>query len=136
MCIRDRYKSTFYFTLLYIFPTKACIVNRKKLVKQQYVLQMSRCPHPHNMVNFSQLASEIVLLVWAHYQISTAFASWQRYCTTCSSGRQPSFAALNRGRHLRSAGRPSRWTLAHISSSTCFDRRYRSHCPRYPPFSQ
>ena len=26
-----------------------------------------------------------------------------------SSGRQPSFAALNRGRHLYSAGQPSRW---------------------------
>jgi len=32
-----------------------------------------------------------------------------------SSGRQPNFAALNRGRHLYSAGRPSRWTFAHIS---------------------
>ena len=31
-----------------------------------------------------------------------------------SSGRQPNFAALNRGRHLYSAGRPSRWALAHI----------------------
>ena len=31
-----------------------------------------------------------------------------------SSGRQPNFAALNRGRHLRSAERLSRWTLAHI----------------------
>jgi len=31
-----------------------------------------------------------------------------------SSGRQPHFAALNRGRHLYSAGRPSRWALAHI----------------------
>ena len=28
--------------------------------------------------------------------ISTGFACWQRYCTT--SGRQPNFAALNRGR--------------------------------------
>jgi len=28
--------------------------------------------------------------------------------------RQPNFAALNRGRHLYSAGRPSRWALAHI----------------------
>jgi len=27
---------------------------------------------------------------------------------------QLNFAALNRGRHLCSAGRPSRWTLAHI----------------------
>ena len=34
-----------------------------------------------------------------------------------SSGRQPNFAALNKGRHLHSAGRPSRWALAHISSS-------------------
>ena len=34
-----------------------------------------------------------------------------------SSGRQPNFAALNRGRHLYSAGRPSGWALAHISSS-------------------
>ena len=33
-----------------------------------------------------------------------------------SSRRQPNFATLNRGRHLYSAGRPSRWALAHISS--------------------
>ena len=31
-----------------------------------------------------------------------------------SSGRQPNFAALDRGRHLFSAGRPSRWALAYI----------------------
>ena len=31
-----------------------------------------------------------------------------------SIGRQPNFAALNRGRHLYLAGRPSRWALAHI----------------------
>jgi len=34
----------------------------------------------------------------------------------CSSGRQPNFVALNIGRQLYSAGRPSRWALAHISS--------------------
>jgi len=33
-----------------------------------------------------------------------------------SSGCQPNFAALNRGRHLYSAGRPSRWALACIPS--------------------
>ena len=32
-------------------------------------------------------------------------------------GRQANFAALKRGRHLYPAGRPSRWALAHISSS-------------------
>jgi len=31
-----------------------------------------------------------------------------------TSGRQANFAALNRGRHLYSARRPSRWALAHI----------------------
>ena len=48
------------------------------------------------------------------------FASWQRYCTASSSGRQPNFGALNRGRHLCLAGRPSRWALAHISSCLSF----------------
>jgi len=40
--------------------------------------------------------------------------SWQHYCTASSSGNQPNFVALNRQRHLCSAGRPSRWTLAYI----------------------
>ena len=31
-----------------------------------------------------------------------------------SSRREPNFAALSTGRHLYSAGRPSRWALAHI----------------------
>jgi len=31
-----------------------------------------------------------------------------------STGRQPNFAALSRWRYLYSAGRPSRWALAHI----------------------
>jgi len=37
-----------------------------------------------------------------------------------SSKSQPNFAALNRGCHLYSAGRPSRWALAHISSFHIF----------------
>ena len=36
---------------------------------------------PHNMVNFGPLAAEIVSLVWGTPATSTAFASWQRYCT-------------------------------------------------------
>ena len=85
---------------------------RKKLVKQQYP---PTCPY--NMVNFGPLTGEICWRVCefgAPLQISTGFASWQRYCTASSSGRQPNFAALNRGRQLRLAGRPSGWALAHI----------------------
>ena len=55
-----------------------------------------------------------------------AAQSWRRE-------RQPNLAALNRGRHLYSAGRPSRWELTHISSSshlalTCESSPRRSHC--------
>jgi len=71
---------------------------------------------PHNMENFGPLTTEIGLPVWAPLQITTGFASWQCYCTASSSGHQPNLVALNRGRHLYSAGRPSRWALAHISS--------------------
>jgi len=38
------------------------------------------------------------------------------YCTASSSGRQPNF---DRGGHLCSAGRPSRWALAHILVCSC-----------------
>ena len=37
-----------------------------------------------------------------------------------SSGRQPNFAALNKGHHLYSAGRPSRSALAHILGNYLF----------------
>jgi len=43
----------------YIFATKAYIGNQKKILNSNI---SSRCPH--NMVNFSALAAEIVLLVW------------------------------------------------------------------------
>jgi len=42
-----------------------------------------------------------------------------------SSARQPNFAALNRGRHRYSAGRPSRWALAYISSKLIVNNLWR-----------
>jgi len=97
----------------YIFSTKARIDNRKKaLVKQQYLPHMSSqygelrptsgwdgfgwLGHPSKFQRVSRLGS-----VTARHS---------------SSGRQPNFMALNRERHLCSAGRPSRWALAHIST--------------------
>jgi len=44
----------------YISTTKARIDNRKKIVKQQYVVHKS----PQNMVHFGLLAAEIGLPVW------------------------------------------------------------------------
>jgi len=43
----------------YIFTTKASIDNRKRITKQQYVLQMS-----HNMVKYGPLAAEIDPVFW------------------------------------------------------------------------
>jgi len=70
---------------------------------------------PYNMVKFGPPASEIGSLVWVTpvnfngFRVLAAFSARHS-----SSGRQPNFAALNRGRRLYSAGRSSRWTLAHI----------------------
>jgi len=79
----------------------------------------SRCPH--NMVYFGPLAVEIGLPVWgtpANFNRFRVLAALLH--TQSSSEHQPNFEALNRGRHLCSAGRPSRWALAHILVSTDF----------------
>ena len=46
----------------YIFPTKACIDNRKKNLLSSNMSYT--CPHTHNMVNFGPLAAEICWRVW------------------------------------------------------------------------
>jgi len=94
----------------YIFATKATIDNRKNFLSSNI---SSTCPH--NMVNFDPLAAEIISGVWG------TPAAFKGFCVLAALlhgmyGRQPDFAALNRGSHLCSPGRPSRWALAHISS--------------------
>jgi len=71
------------------------------------------------MVNFGLLAAEIVSLVWGPQQISRVSRLGSVTARHSSSRRQPNFAALNRGRHLCLAGRPSRWALAHILVDYC-----------------
>jgi len=95
----------------YIFATKACIDNRKKRVKQQY---LPTCPH--NMVNFSPLAAEIFSLVWGTPGNFNGFRVLAALLHGTLVVGVSQTAALNRGRHLYSAGRPSHWALTHISS--------------------
>jgi len=68
------------------------------------------------MVNFGPLTAEIVSLVWG----TPANFSGFRVLAALLHGPLlvgvSQTAALNRGRHLYLAGRPSRWALAHISS--------------------
>jgi len=101
-------------TLSATFGTKACIDNRKK--KLLNTNTSSTCSD--NMVNFGLLTTEICWRVWgtpADFKgVSRLGSVTARHS---SSVRQPNFAALNRGRHLYLAGRPSHWALAHISSS-------------------
>ena len=98
----------------YIFATKAHIDNRKKSVLNGNI--SPTCPY--SMVNFGLLAAEILSLVWGTPANFNGFRILAALLHGTSSGCQPNFVALNRGRHLYSAGQPSRWALAHISS--CF----------------
>jgi len=95
----------------YIFATTARIDNRKKLLSSNI---SSTCSH--NMVNFGSLAAEIVSLVWGtpgNFNGFRVFAALLHGILVVGVSQT---AALNRGRHLHSEGRPSRWALAHISS--------------------
>ena len=76
---------------------------------------------PYNMGNFGPLSAENVSLVWG----TPANFNWFRVLAALLYGTLlvdiSQTAALNRGRHLYSAGRPSRWALAHVSSFiVCF----------------
>jgi len=72
------------------------------------------------MVNFGPLAAEIGLPVWgtpANFNGFRVLAALLHGSQVVSVSHT---AALNRGRHLCLAGRPSRWALAHISSLLLF----------------
>jgi len=98
----------------YIFGIKAYIDNRKKDLLNSNT--SSTCPD--NMVNFGLLTAEICWRVWgtpANFNGFRALAALLHGVARLSStGRQQNLAALNRGRHLYSAGRPSPWALARI----------------------
>jgi len=94
----------------YIFATKAHIDNRKK-----QLLNSNISPHAATMVDFGLLAAEIVSLVWGTPANFNGFRVLAPLLHgTVVVGVSQTFTALNRGRHLYSAGRPSRWALAHI----------------------
>jgi len=96
----------------YIFGTKACIDNRKKVLNSN---TSSICPD--NVVNFGLLTAEICWRVWgtpANFNGFRVLAALVHGTLVVGDSQT---AALNRGQHLYSAGRPSRWALADISST-------------------
>jgi len=83
---------------------------RKKLVKQQYLLQMSLQYNELRPTNgWDRLVGLGHAIIFQRVSRLGSVTARQS-----SSGRQPNFVAFNRGRHLWSAGRPSRWAFAHI----------------------
>jgi len=126
--------STHHHTTLsgYVFATKACINNRKKLVKQQYLLHM-----PHDMANCSPLMAEIGWRVWgtrANFNQFRVFASLvHRHCSAEVSRTLhdvwPS-PGLVRHRYISGASCPpqnfARCKL-HFASKCCF-LLYWQHC--------
>ena len=66
------------------------------------------------MVNFGPLVAEILSLVWGTPANFNGFRLGSVTARHLVVGVSPNFGALNRGRHLCSAGRPSRSALAHI----------------------
>ena len=84
----------------------------KKLVKQQYL--------PHKCSQYGEFwptsGSDLLASLGHPCKFQRVSCLGSVYEWHSSSGRQPNFAALNRGRHLCLAGRTSRWALAHISS--------------------
>jgi len=91
----------------------------KKLVKQQYL--------PHRSLQYGELRPTsgwdrfVSLGNPANFNGFRVFAALL-YGTLVVGVSQS--AALNRGRHLYSAGRPSRWALAHILVLNCFCRLF------------
>ena len=68
------------------------------------------------MVNFGPLAAEIVSLVWDTPGNFNGFGVLAALLPGTLVVGVSQTAAFNRWRHLYSAGRPSGWALAHISS--------------------
>jgi len=102
----------------YAFATKAHIDNRKKSFKQQCL------PHMSSQYGKLRPTSGWDLLASLGHPATFQWVSRLGSVTArhSSSGRQPNFPALSRGRHLYPAGRPSRWALAHdYLRSHCYD---------------
>jgi len=90
-----------------IFAVKARIDNRENLLNSN---TSSTCPR--NMVNFGPLAAEIGSGVWdtpPNFNGFLVLASLLHGTLVVGLSQTLRFAALNRGRHLYSAGRPYRW---------------------------
>ena len=88
---------------------------------------------PHNMVNFGPLTAEISSTIWGTPTNFSWFRVLGALLHSTNSGRRLNFVALNRGNHLCSAGRPSRWALAHVLVLMYFSQVFMGSEPQKSP---
>jgi len=92
-------------------PRHVLTIGKIKLAKQQCL--------PHMFSQYSELGPLMAEICWRVWGTSPNFNGYRILAAllhdTLVVGISQT-AALNRGRHLYSAGWPSRWALAHISS--------------------
>jgi len=93
-----------------IFAAEACINNRKK----NLLNTDTSFTCPHNMVNFGLLTAETCWWVWGTPSNFNGFRILAALLHSTLVVGVSQTVALNRGRHVYSAGRPSRWALAYI----------------------
>jgi len=108
-CVRARYR------MIYGLHDIVRLTNPRS-ISRYCVIDM--ITSPHNMVNFGPLAAEIVSLVWGTPGNFNGFRVLAALLHGTLVAGFSQTVVLNRGRHLYSAGRPSRWALAHTSSPT------------------
>jgi len=87
---------------------------------------------PHNMVNFGPLAAEISWRVWGTPANFNGFCVLVALLHNSQVVGVSQTVALNRGRHLYSAGRASHWAMAHVTVVVVFV----SYCYIYCDFSR
>ena len=96
-------------------PTKLCTV-------------FGRFLRWYTIIHFRWLLLPKEILPGAKFTLSCILLYWQHYCTAleqwasnklCSMVQGIELLNFRRGRHLYSAGRPSRWALAHILVHLC-----------------
>jgi len=112
----------------YIFATKARIDNQKKMLNSNIYPRSSQYGELRPTRGWDRLAS-----LEHHCKFQQVSRLGSVTARQSSSGRQPTCAALNRGRHLYLAGRPSRWELHHISSFSSVLDGSRCHLAKMGP---
>ena len=112
-------KNRYFGTIAQICRAISSEIRHVSTIRKNLVNSNTSSTCPRNMMNVGLLTAEILASMGHPCKFQRLSRLGSVTAWHCSSGHQPNFVALNRGRHLYLAGWPSRWALAHISSCIC-----------------